>query len=177
VRLIGLAPASDRVVVEIERLGDLLAAPAVVKQKQGVRPSRQALLAMAVAQQRQQFSALARRKKPAANQASSRIRKPSRRKPLFAPSMSPGICRRPYDSFGSGGSGGTSQGLLHWPVDARRTQDDASPKPEPAQRSPPSARRYDPKTTHGRAGANPHALPLLPSLATTTTLSRIIVTQ
>src|SRR5208337_2719078 len=89
--LIGLAPASDRVVVEIERLGDLLAAPAVVKQKQGVRPSRQALLAMAVAQQRQQFSALARRKKPAANHASSRIRKPFRRKPLFAPSMSPGI--------------------------------------------------------------------------------------
>src|SRR5208337_4272218 len=91
--LIGLAPASDRVVVEIERLGDLLAAPAVVKQKQGVRPSRQALLAMAVAQQRQQFSALARRKKPAANHASSRIRKPFRRKPLFAPSMSPGKSR------------------------------------------------------------------------------------
>src|SRR5208283_1209599 len=42
-------------------------------------------------QQRQQFSALARRKKPAANHASSRIRKPFRRKPLFAPSMSPGI--------------------------------------------------------------------------------------
>ena len=37
--------------------------------------------------------------------------------------------------------------------------------------------RHDPKTTHGRAGANPHALPLLPSLATTTTLSRIVVTQ
>src|SRR5208337_4023984 len=95
--LIGLAPASDRVVVEIERLGDLLAAPAVVKQKQGVRPSRQALLAMAVAQQRQQFSALARRKKPAANHASSRIRKPFRRKPLFAPSMSPGILCAPSD--------------------------------------------------------------------------------
>jgi SRSO17 transposase len=37
--------------------------------------------------------------------------------------------------------------------------------------------RHDPKTTHGRAGAIAHALPLLPSLATTTSLSRIVVTQ
>src|SRR5271165_2334691 len=37
--------------------------------------------------------------------------------------------------------------------------------------------RHDPKTPHGRAGANPHPLPLLPSLATATALSRIVVTQ
>ncbi len=36
--------------------------------------------------------------------------------------------------------------------------------------------RHDPKTPHGRAGANPHALPVLPSAATTP-LSRIVVTQ
>ena len=85
VRLIGLAPASDRVVVEIQRLGDLLAAPAVVEQQQGVGPSRQALLAMPVAQQRQQFGALAWRKKTAANYPPSRIRKPSRRNTSFRP--------------------------------------------------------------------------------------------
>ena len=43
--------------------------------------------------------------------------------------------------------------------------------------------RDNPKTTHGRAGSNPLALPVLPSLsssttyATTTTLPRIFVTQ
>jgi hypothetical protein len=37
--------------------------------------------------------------------------------------------------------------------------------------------RDDPKTTHGRAGPNPHALPVLPSLAATTALSGIVVTQ
>src|SRR5208282_6840149 len=67
VRDISFAPASDRVVVEIQRLGNLLAAPALVEQQQGVGPSRQTLLGMAVAQQRHQFSALARRKKPAPN--------------------------------------------------------------------------------------------------------------
>ena len=43
--------------------------------------------------------------------------------------------------------------------------------------------RDNPKTTHGRAGSNPLALPVLPSIpssttyATTTTLPRIVVTQ
>ncbi len=37
--------------------------------------------------------------------------------------------------------------------------------------------RDNPKTPHRRAGANPYALPVLPSIATTTTLSRIVVTQ
>ena len=37
--------------------------------------------------------------------------------------------------------------------------------------------RHDPKTPHGRARANPHPLPVLPSLATATALSRIVVTQ
>jgi hypothetical protein len=35
--------------------------------------------------------------------------------------------------------------------------------------------RDDPKTTHGRAGPNPHALPVLSSLAATTALSGIVV--
>ena len=41
-------------------------------------------------------------------------------------------------------------------------------------------RRFDcdnPKTPHGRAGADPDAPPVLPSIATTTTLSRTVVTQ
>ena len=37
--------------------------------------------------------------------------------------------------------------------------------------------RHDPKTTHDRARPHPHALPMLPSFAITTTLSGIIVTQ
>jgi len=37
--------------------------------------------------------------------------------------------------------------------------------------------RHDPTTSHGRAGPNPHALPLLPSLPTTPTPSGVIVTQ
>ena len=37
--------------------------------------------------------------------------------------------------------------------------------------------RHEPKTTHDRARPHPHALPVLPSFAITTTLSGIIVTQ
>ncbi len=72
-------------VAEIRRLRDLLAAPAAVEQQQGVGPPRRALLGMAIAKQRYPFRALARRKKAAANHASSRIRQPSRRNLFFRP--------------------------------------------------------------------------------------------
>jgi SRSO17 transposase len=58
-----------------------------------------------------------------------------------------------------------------------------SPRPRPRGAANPTRTahrkfdRHDPKTTHGRAGAIAHALPLLPSLATATSLSRIVVTQ
>jgi hypothetical protein len=37
--------------------------------------------------------------------------------------------------------------------------------------------RNNPTTTHGRAGPNPHALPVLPSYSTKAALPRIVVTQ
>jgi hypothetical protein len=37
--------------------------------------------------------------------------------------------------------------------------------------------RHDPKTTHGRAGPNPHALPVSPNLAAMTAPWAIVVTQ
>jgi hypothetical protein len=55
------------------------------------------------------------------------------------------------------------------------------PKPRGAANPTRTTRRKfdrdDPKTTHDRAGSHPHALSVLPSLATTTILSGIIVTQ
>src|SRR5208337_3573247 len=65
----------------------------------------------------------------------------------------------------------------------RRQISRLSSRPRPRGAANPTRTAYrkfnrdDPKTTHGRVGANPHALPLLPSVATKTTLSRIIVTQ
>src|SRR5208337_972085 len=64
-----------------------------------------------------------------------------------------------------------------------------STRPRPRGAADPTRTAYrkldrdNPKTTHGRAGSNPLALPVLPSLpssttcATTTTLPRIVVTQ
>ena len=67
--IVGLAPASDRVVVEIKRLSGPLATPAVVKKQHGVGSSRQTLLGTAVTQKRDQLRALPGRKKTAANHA------------------------------------------------------------------------------------------------------------
>ncbi|HKI14005.1 MAG TPA: transposase, partial [Roseiarcus sp.] len=65
----------------------------------------------------------------------------------------------------------------------RRKMSCLSLRPRPRGAANPTRTGYrkfdrdDPKTPHGRPGANPHALPVLPSLANTTTLSRIVVTQ
>ncbi len=71
----------------------------------------------------------------------------------------------------------------------RRQTSHISTRPRPRGAADPTRTAYrkldrdNPKTTHGRAGPNPLALPVLPSLpssttyATTTTLSRIVVTQ
>src|SRR5271169_325410 len=65
----------------------------------------------------------------------------------------------------------------------RREMSRLSSRPKPRGAANPTRTAYrkldrdDPKTTHGRAGPNPHALPVLPSLATTTAPSRIVVTQ
>jgi hypothetical protein len=67
--IVGLAPASDRIVVEIKRLGGPLATPAVVKKQHGVGSSRQTLLGTAVTQKGDQLRALPGRKKTAANHA------------------------------------------------------------------------------------------------------------
>src|SRR5271167_1303887 len=65
----------------------------------------------------------------------------------------------------------------------RREMSRLPARPTPRGAANPTRTAYrkfnldDPKTTHGRAGPNPHALPVLPSLATTTALSGIVVTQ
>jgi SRSO17 transposase len=65
----------------------------------------------------------------------------------------------------------------------RRQMPRISSRPRPRGAANPTRtahRQFDrdnPKTPHGRASADPHALPLLPSIAITTTLSRIVVTQ
>jgi SRSO17 transposase len=65
----------------------------------------------------------------------------------------------------------------------RRETSRISSRPRPRGAADPTRAAYrkldrnNPTTAHGRAGSNPHALSVLPSHASTTALSRIIVTQ
>jgi SRSO17 transposase len=65
----------------------------------------------------------------------------------------------------------------------RRQMSRISARPRPRGAANPTRtahRQFDrdnPTTPHGRAGADPYAMPVLPSIATTTSLSRIVVTQ
>jgi hypothetical protein len=62
-----LVPATDRVVVEVENLGDRHAAHAVVEQQQGIGSPRQTCLRLAIAHQRDEVLPHARIEKAAAN--------------------------------------------------------------------------------------------------------------
>jgi hypothetical protein len=53
--VIELAPASDRIVVEIQNFGHPLAAQAIIQKQDGVRPACDPMLCGTVARQRQQF--------------------------------------------------------------------------------------------------------------------------
>ena len=53
--VVEFAPASDRIVVEIQNFSRPLAAEAVIKKQDGVRPARYPMLCGTVARQRQQF--------------------------------------------------------------------------------------------------------------------------
>ena len=65
----------------------------------------------------------------------------------------------------------------------RRETSRVSSRPRPRGAADPTRAAYrkldrnNPTTTHGRAGPNPHALPVLPPHSTKTALSRIVVTQ
>jgi hypothetical protein len=65
-------PAPDGVVVEKQRRGDPLAAPAVVKQNESIRAPRQAMRRRTVSRQGDQVGAIFRRKVAIANHASKR---------------------------------------------------------------------------------------------------------
>ena len=91
VLVVELAPTSDRIVIEVERFGDPLAAPTIVQKQHRIGAARQALLRMAISQQRFQIRALAGRKETAANHPLNRIQKSNRRKPILGSRRSQGI--------------------------------------------------------------------------------------
>src|SRR5215468_6745580 len=73
-----LVPAADRIVVQQQRGGDFLTAPAVVQQHQGIRASRQARRRRAIARQRDQISTILRAEKAAPNHAPSESTDPQK---------------------------------------------------------------------------------------------------
>src|ERR1700748_1621599 len=73
-----LVTVADRIVVQQQRGGDFLTAPAVVQQHQRVRASRQARRRRAVARQRDQIPTILRAEKAAANHAPSESSDPQK---------------------------------------------------------------------------------------------------
>src|SRR5208337_2937654 len=68
-----LGPTTHSVVVEIENLGDLFAAQAVVQKQHGVRAARQPMRSRPVSHQSDKGGAVWRRKETGANHAPRRI--------------------------------------------------------------------------------------------------------
>src|SRR6516225_3836129 len=82
-----LVPAADRIVVQQQRGGDFLTAPAVVQQHQRIRASRQARRRRAVARQRDQMPTILRAEKTAANHASSESTDPQNARKFSRPKI------------------------------------------------------------------------------------------
>src|SRR5215468_412403 len=93
---IQFVPVTDRVIVEIENLRDLLAAHSVIEQKQCIRSPRQACLSLPIPHQRDEVRSDGLIKKTAANHAPRRIAPPELGKPFFWQSTESGYS--PADS-------------------------------------------------------------------------------
>lgn len=81
-----LAPAADRVVVEQERMGDLLTAPPIVQKHQGIRTPRHPARRRPIARQHDQLAAISFVEEARLIHARNRIRLIAKRK-KFLPAL------------------------------------------------------------------------------------------